>query len=105
MPTFERPDTSVLPKTVPPNPTAMRNILQILTVATFILLAFTQCSRDCFKSEACHLEGEAGPCDALVYGYYYDQQEKRCVEFGWGGCGGVRPFATMLECEQQCDCG
>ena len=34
--------------------------------------------------------------------YYYDQNEKKCMKFIWGGCGGVVPFATMEECKNGC---
>jgi len=36
--------------------------------------------------------------------YYYDEEEKKCKEFIWGGCDGVVPFETLEECEEQCDC-
>ncbi|SVC52991.1 uncharacterized protein METZ01_LOCUS305845 [marine metagenome] len=34
--------------------------------------------------------------------YYYDQNEKKCMKFIWGGCGGVVPFETMEECNNGC---
>jgi hypothetical protein len=76
----------------------------LISLTISIILLMTQCRKDCFKSNDCKLEGKAGPCDALISGYYYDEKEKKCVEFIWGGCGGVRPFATMEECEKNCHC-
>jgi hypothetical protein len=51
-------------------------------------------------SERCDLAPVAGPCEALIYKYYYDKTEKKCKEFLWGGCDGVVPFETMEECQQ-----
>ena len=45
------------------------------------------------------LEPDPGHCEAAITRYYYDRDEKRCVEFLWGGCGGVVPFETLDECE------
>lgn len=58
----------------------------------------------CFESDNCKLKGKAGNCEALVRGYYFDKKTRRCKEFIWGGCDGVRPFATLEECENQCEC-
>jgi hypothetical protein len=43
---------------------------------------------------------KAGPCEALVYKYYFDQEEQKCKEFFWGGCDGVVPFDTLTECKE-----
>lgn len=48
----------------------------------------------------CQLEPEAGPCEALVYKYYFDKDEQKCKEFFWGGCDGVVPFDTLEECRE-----
>jgi len=75
-----------------------------LAVATMLLLTFSQCKKDCFKSDRCELEPDAGLCLAAIPKYYYDKTEKKCKQFIWGGCDGVVPFNTMKECEKQCDC-
>jgi len=51
----------------------------------------------------CRLEPKAGPCEALIEGVYFDPQLGQCATFIWGGCDGVRPFATMAECEAVCE--
>ena len=51
----------------------------------------------------CELEPMPGPCKAAIPRYYFDQEEKECREFIWGGCAGVVPFETMEECEE-CAC-
>jgi hypothetical protein len=67
-------------------------------------IIFTQCNKNCIKSERCSLIPDPGPCFALIPRYYYDNNEKKCKEFNWGGCGGVVPFDTKKDCEKQCDC-
>ncbi|MDQ3393126.1 MAG: BPTI/Kunitz domain-containing protein [Bacteroidota bacterium] len=52
----------------------------------------------------CNLEGKAGPCEAYIPSYYFEKKEKKCVEFIWGGCEGVRPFETLEACEKNCHC-
>ncbi len=51
----------------------------------------------------CSLEPDPGMCLAALGRYYYDQNEKKCKVFSWGGCGGVVPFETLEECEA-CGC-
>jgi hypothetical protein len=82
----------------------MKNTLSILTVSTIILMTLMQCKKDCLKPDRCNLKPDAGFCNAAIPKYYYDNNEKKCKQFTWGGCGGVVPFDTMEECEKQCDC-
>ncbi len=79
-------------------------IISILNVVIFVLLAFTQCSKDDVKSDRCSLEPNVGPCNAAIPKYYYDKNDKKCKQFIWGGCDGVVPFDTIEECKNQCDC-
>lgn len=51
----------------------------------------------------CTLKPQPGPCEALIKGVYFDAQLGRCATFDWGGCDGVRPFATMSECQAACE--
>jgi len=51
---------------------------------------------------ACILKPDPGYCKAYVPSFYFDQKEKKCKEFIWGGCDGVRPFTTMLDCQTRC---
>ena len=87
-----------------------KKISTLTIVVTVFLLTLTQCKKssfkneECFRSDDCNLKGQTGSCYALTPGYYYDKDSKKCVEFLWGGCGGVLPFATMEECEKNCHC-
>ena len=67
-------------------------------------LILISCKKDCVKSDRCDLKPDPGPCEAYIPKYYYDEEEKKCKEFIWGGCDGVVPFETLEECEEQCDC-
>ena len=51
----------------------------------------------------CTLKPQAGPCEALIDGYYFDPQTGHCASFHWGGCDGVRPFKTLAECQTTCE--
>ncbi len=52
----------------------------------------------------CHLKpGDLGICQAYIPRFIYDEQEKRCKEFIWGGCAELPPFETLEEC-QVCLC-
>ncbi|HEY0653564.1 MAG TPA: BPTI/Kunitz domain-containing protein [Chryseosolibacter sp.] len=48
--------------------------------------------------DRCILQPATGFCRASFQKYYYDQSEKKCKTFTWGGCGGVVPFNTLEEC-------
>jgi Kunitz/Bovine pancreatic trypsin inhibitor domain len=58
---------------------------------------------ECGCNTKCSLQPFAGPCEALIKRYYFDQSEGKCKEFFWGGCQGVVPFETLAECES-CKC-
>jgi len=53
--------------------------------------------------QACYYIPHIGPCDAAFPRYYYDHEENECLEFTWGGCGGLVPFETMEDCESSCN--
>ncbi len=73
-------------------------------LAALLLLACgcTKNARPEVQSAKCTLKPEVGPCRAAVPRYYFDQTDRKCKEFIWGGCGGVVPFETLQEC---LDCG
>jgi hypothetical protein len=50
----------------------------------------------------CQLVPDPGPCEEPVKKYYFDTKTKSCRPFLWGGCGGIVPFESMDECEQEC---
>ena len=52
--------------------------------------------------QACHYIPNAGICLAAIPKYYNDQEENQCMEFIWGGCGGLVPFETLEDCESNC---
>jgi len=52
--------------------------------------------------QACYYIPHTGPCDAAFPRYYYDHEEYECLEFTWGGCGGLVPFETLEDCESSC---
>ena len=54
------------------------------------------------SSNQCELEPDPGLCKAYFPKYYFDDETQTCQEFIYGGCGGVVPFDTVEECNQQC---
>lgn len=80
----------------------MKN-LYVLFASSLILIFFNACQQDCASSEKCKLKPESGPCKAAIPRYYYDQKDKKCKQFTWGGCG-KEYFKTKEECEKDCGC-
>jgi hypothetical protein len=78
---------------------SMKKVILLLLLA----LPFTTCKKDGVPTGRCLLKPDAGNCKAYMPRYYYDQKEKRCKEFIYGGCGGVVPFETLEACKQ-CEC-
>lgn len=54
--------------------------------------------------ENCSLKADPGPCRMAIKRYYYDESEKKCKEFIYGGCQGVVPFETLEACQKGCNC-
>ena len=52
--------------------------------------------------QKCYYTPNPGVCLAAITKYYFDQEENECLEFTWGGCGGLIPFETMDDCESSC---
>ena len=42
---------------------------------------------------------DPGPCFAAIQAYYFNQETQQYEDFIWGGCAGVVPFESLLECE------
>jgi len=74
-------------------------ILLLSIVSLFVMLG---CKDKCEEQTNCELLPEAGVCQAAFVRYYYDQTEKKCKEFTWGGCG-IFPFETLMDCKV-CEC-
>ena len=69
-----------------------------------LLIFLSGCSDDVIEEKnPCEIKPVQGPCEALIYKFYYDQESQSCEEFFWGGCGGVVPFETMEDCKVACE--
>ncbi len=74
--------------------------------SALIVLVSSICLSSCGEdqnqiiNDRCRLIPDPGFCKAAIPKYYYDQQEKKCKEFTWGGCGGVVPFETLEACKE-----
>ncbi len=79
------------------------NSIRILLFSVFLTTAI-QCTHDCVLEERCTAGPIESPCLASIPRYYYDQSDKKCKKFTWGGCSEIIPFETMAECEQHCHC-
>lgn len=94
---------------------AKKLILQVLLISfiflLFIVLLFLKIHQDKNPTRVqpskinsrCRLLPKQGTCQALIPKYYYDDTEKICTKFYWGGCEGVVPFHTLKDCMLVCE--
>jgi hypothetical protein len=75
-----------------PTVTRMRSMLLLVG------LALSSC-----VDQRCSLKPVPGLCAVDLPGYAFDAKTGTCLEFVWGGCDGVRPFANLAECQQACE--
>jgi hypothetical protein len=54
-------------------------------------------------SNRCSLVPNAGFCEAMIPKYFYNVSEGLCRTFIWGGCRGVVPFNSMVDCQATCE--
>ncbi|OWY21883.1 hypothetical protein BVG80_12200 [Sphingobacteriales bacterium TSM_CSM] len=85
----------------------MKKIAFLILTAAFLLATLCmQCKPNQGSApNPCSLEPQTGPCKAAIPKYYYSKKDNSCKEFIWGGCGGVVPFNTLQDCQQQCGNG
>ncbi|GAB3251874.1 hypothetical protein GCM10027347_10570 [Larkinella harenae] len=76
---------------------SLRKLLAGAAMLGFVVIG---CENGEDPSGRCALKPESGSCYAYFTRYYYDQAEKQCKTFVWGGCGGVVPFETLEACQQ-----
>ncbi|XP_026139557.1 collagen alpha-6(VI) chain isoform X2 [Carassius auratus] len=56
-----------------------------------------------FINDACFMKQDVGPCSDYVLSWHFDIQQKKCIYFWYGGCGGnENRFKTQVECEALC---
>ncbi|MFT5821169.1 MAG: hypothetical protein ACI8ZM_002418 [Crocinitomix sp.] len=73
--------------------------LKYITVIVLFSTLLVGCIR-CYETPSnCLLTPDAGPCEASIERYYYNQETGDCEMFYWGGCQGFVPFETLEECE------
>lgn len=79
----------------------LRNLLMTISAALFLI----GCSTNELKeaNPKCSEKPETGMCKAMFIKYYFNNDNKKCEEFTWGGCGGNVPFKSLKECEQTCE--
>lgn len=51
---------------------------------------------------SCYLIPDTGPCFGLFPKYFYNQTTQQCETFTYGGCAGLVPFETLLDCQSSC---
>nr|Q6ITB7.1 RecName: Full=Kunitz-type serine protease inhibitor scutellin-1; Flags: Precursor [Oxyuranus scutellatus scutellatus]AAT45404.1 scutellin-1 [Oxyuranus scutellatus] len=55
------------------------------------------------RPDFCELPADTGPCRVGFPSFYYNPDEKKCLEFIYGGCeGSANNFITKEECESTC---
>ncbi|XP_046840288.1 four-domain proteases inhibitor-like [Xenia sp. Carnegie-2017] len=81
-----------------------------VTYSNDCLLEAANCSNVCENITIAHrgrcdckLQAVAGPCEALIPRYYFDENKAKCLQFAYGGCGGNRNnFETQQDCALNC---
>lgn len=89
----------------------MKYFIQTLFIVSLLLMYFG-CHRKSKNGadateklhDNCYLNHDPGPCRMAIKRYYYDEKEKKCKEFIYGGCKGAVPFETLEECQKGCRC-
>ncbi|XP_026316323.1 papilin-like [Hyposmocoma kahamanoa] len=66
---------------------------------------FEACNGACnFYPDACRLAADSGPCLANGQRYYWNDQDKKCEKFVYGGCyGNPNNFASEEVCQKTCN--
>jgi hypothetical protein len=82
----------------------MYYLISKIAISIAIIISLSGCCKE-QQHKDCSLLPDPGPCKALFKKYYYDQNEKKCKQFNWGGCDGVVPFETLEDCQKKCSCG
>jgi hypothetical protein len=81
----------------------MKRTFSALVILTICLITLTQCKKECVNNERCKWGPTNSFCNANARQVYYDNNEKKCKEVHFGGCGDI-PFSSMEECEKKCGC-
>ena len=53
--------------------------------------------------DPCGASPEEGDCDGAFVRYFFNQETNNCESFIWGGCGGVVPFESLIDCQNLCE--
>ncbi|XP_026316350.1 carboxypeptidase inhibitor SmCI-like [Hyposmocoma kahamanoa] len=65
----------------------------------------TTCEETCYTyPKLCSLKAEPGPCTGDFKRYFWNNDEKECQEFSYGGCqGNENNFKTIKACNNACN--
>jgi hypothetical protein len=67
-----------------------------------LILLFTPLLFNGQLDSSCYLIPDTGPCFGLFPKYFYNQTTQQCETFTWGGCAGLVPFETLIDCQNSC---
>ena len=73
----------------------MKKLLSLIIIP---FLSFGQ-----IVTEDCNSIPNPGICFAAIQIYYFEQNTGLCEESIWGGCGGLVPFWSLEECQNNCE--
>lgn len=75
----------------------------IICLSILTLLPSTASTTDVVLPEKCRLVPVKGPCKAMIEAAYFDPKQGKCVTYFYDGCGAVKPFDNLEECQQTCE--
>ncbi len=74
------------------------NVLDVVAMINFIINPTEE-----ELPEECYLAPDSGPCEAYMQMYYFNQDTESCEMFIYGGCAGVVPFESLVDCQNACE--
>ncbi len=75
----------------------------LLVVLLSTCLTTPASATDVVLPEKCTLVPVKGPCKAMIESAYFNRQQGKCVSYYYDGCGAVKPFESLEECQRICE--
>ncbi|GEM_PF-783492 len=75
----------------------------LLVVLLSTCLTTPASATDVVLPEKCTLVPVKGPCKAMIESAYFNRQQGKCVSYYYDGCGAVKPFESLEECQRTCE--
>lgn len=78
-------------------------LITFICLSILTLQSSAASATDVILPKKCRLVPEKGPCKAMIESAYFDQQQGKCIVYYYDGCGALKPFENLEECQQTCE--